>query len=254
VNPSALVCGSECINNRFIATFESEKGGSTAILRGVRRQHTDTRWPFSASLEMDDLQILEFLVERLCWRPTPERYAVRTYRPTPSGPLHARVSAQTDRHISGRVKWGMFFKSRVKPDDFANYLIREHEAIFGQRRLVQICKQFALRFGDERADSESLREFQTFGLYSIADGLRMRLGEPTVILTILNDRFPALWGHLRAYEEFGNHAPIGEFAAQRIFDRPSGTIPPNSQVAFDLKHAMNQSYLAALKAIERLLS
>jgi hypothetical protein len=170
------------------------------------------------------------------------------------GTRHAQMSAQTDRHIASRIKWGMFFKSRVTPDDFTNSLISDHAAIFGQGRLDQICKQYALRFEDERAQSEALREFQTFGLYSIADGVRMRLGERTVILTILNTRFPALCGSLPAYEEFGKHAPIGEFAAQRIFDRPPGTIQSNSQVAFDLKHAMNQSYLAALKAIERLLS
>lgn len=193
-------------------------------------------------------------MESFCWRPTTGQYAVRNYRPTLAVQREARVSAQTDRYISGRIKWGMFFKSSVTPDDFTNYLVREHEAIFGQHRLVQICKQFALRFRDERTHDEALREFQTFGLYSITDGVRMRLGGQTVILTILLGRFPALSSDLPAYDEFGKRSPIGEFAAQRIFDRPSGTIPPNSQVAFDLKHAMNQSYLAALKAIERLSS
>jgi hypothetical protein len=168
--------------------------------------------------------------------------------------LHARVSAQTDRYISGRIKWGMFFKSSVTPDDFTKYLVREHEAIFGQRRLDKICELFACHFRDESTYTDALHEFHTFGLYSIADGIRMRLGARTVILTILNERFPSLCGHLTAYEEFGKHAPIAEFAAQRIVDRPPGVIQPNSQVAVALKSAMNQSYIAAVKAIERLLA
>jgi len=146
------------------------------------------------------------------------------------------------------------FKSRVNPDDFVNYLVREHEAIFGRRRLDQICELLACHFRDEITYTEALQEFHTFGLYSIADGIRMWLGARAVILAVLNERFPSLSGHLTAYEEFGKHAPIGEFAAQRVFDRPPGAIQPNSQVAFDLKHAMNQSYLATLNAIERLLA
>jgi hypothetical protein len=54
------------------------------------------------------------------------------------------------------------------------------------------------------------------------------------------------------YEKVGSHAPIGGFAAQLIFDRPTGDIQPDSKQGFELSHAMNAIYLDALKAVARL--
>jgi hypothetical protein len=158
----------------------------------------------------------------------------------------------------------VFFKAKTNPDDFANYLLREHEAIFGRSRLDRICEQVALHFRDEPSYIEAFDVFQAFGLYSIADGVRTQCGHNlrTVILTSLNKRFAVKSGpkwemmrhHVTEYEEFGDRAPIGGFAAQRIFDRPAGVVQPTSKEAYDLSHVLNTSYLDAVKAIERLFT
>ncbi len=156
----------------------------------------------------------------------------------------------------------MFFKSRIKPDDSANCLLRDHQAIFGRGNLDHVCKQLDLHFRDEPSYIEAFFEFQAFGLYSIASGVRTQCGQDlrTVILTSLNALFADIsgpnWEMMRhrvaEYEEFGHHAPPGGLAAQRIFDRPPGIIQPNSMEAFGLTGVMNQSCLDAVKAVQRL--
>jgi hypothetical protein len=53
-------------------------------------------------------------------------------------------------------------------------------------------------------------------------------------------------------EEFSSRAPTGGLAAQKIFDQPVGRIQPKSQEAFGLAMAMNETYLVAVKAVEKL--
>jgi hypothetical protein len=161
-----------------------------------------------------------------------------------------------------RLNWGVFFKSKIEPDDFANCLVRDHQAIFGRSNLDSICKQFDLKFRDEAFYIEAFYEFQAFGLYSIAQGVRAQCGQNlrTVILTSLNEKFATMsgpnWEMMRhrvtEYEKFGDRAPVGGLAAQRIFDQPPGVIQPASKEAFGLGLVMNASYLDAVKAIERL--
>jgi hypothetical protein len=67
------------------------------------------------------------------------------------------------------------FKSRISTDEFANLLVREHEAIFGRRRFNDLCAKFDLHFRDEPSYMEAFDEFQVFGLYSITDGVRPQL-------------------------------------------------------------------------------
>jgi hypothetical protein len=156
----------------------------------------------------------------------------------------------------------VFFKSRISVDDFANCLIQDHEAIFGRTRLDHICNQFDLNIADAASYIHAFYEFQAFGLHSISDGVRQQCHQNlrTRILTSLNRRFATVsgpnWEMMRLrvteYEEFGSRAPIGSLAAQLIFDSPTGAIQPDSKQAFDLTHAMNASYLDALKAVARL--
>jgi hypothetical protein len=146
----------------------------------------------------------------------------------------------------------LFFKTRIKPNDFAIFLIRDHQAIFGRRNLGDICKQFDLRFRDEPSFIEAFYEFQAFGLYSIASGVRTQCGQElrSVILTSLN--WEMMRRRVTEYEEFGDRAPAGELAEQLIFDRPLGAIRHTSREGFGLKLVMNASYLDAVKAVERL--
>jgi len=156
----------------------------------------------------------------------------------------------------------VFFKSRISVDDFANCLIRDHEAIFGWTRLDHICTQFDLNIADAPSYVQAFHEFQAFGLYSISVGVTPQRHQSlrTRILTSLNSRFAIVsgpnWEMMRIrvaeYEEFGNRAPIGGLAAQLIFDQPTGVIQPDSKQAFDLSHAMNAIHLDALKAVARL--
>lgn len=156
----------------------------------------------------------------------------------------------------------MFFKTKIKPDDFANCLVRGRQAIFGRRNLDDICKQFELHFRDEPSYIEAFYELQVFGLYSIASGVRAQCGQDLrrVILASLDERFATMSGRnwemfrhrVAEYEEFGNRAPAGGLAAQLIFDRPPGVVPPNSKEAFGLRLVMNASYVDAVEAVERL--
>jgi hypothetical protein len=156
----------------------------------------------------------------------------------------------------------VFFKTKIKPDDFAKYLLRDHQAIFGRSNLDSICKQFELHFRDEPTYIEAFYEFQAFGLYSIAFGVRTQCahGMQTAILTSLNSRFANMsgknWEMMRyrvaEYDEFGNRGPAGGLAAQNIFDRPPGAIRPKSMEAFGLSQVMNASCLDALEAVKRL--
>jgi hypothetical protein len=156
----------------------------------------------------------------------------------------------------------VFFKPKIKPGDFANCLLRDHKTIFGRGNLDHVCKQLDWHFRDEPSYIEAFYEFQAFGLYSIASGVKTQCGQNlrTVILTSLNERFAAIsranWEMMRhrvaEYEEFSNHAPTGQLAAKRIFDRPPGAFQPTSMQAFGLSQIMNASYLDAVKAVERL--
>jgi hypothetical protein len=156
----------------------------------------------------------------------------------------------------------VFFKTKIKPDDFANCLVRDHQAIFGRKNLDDICKQFDLHFRDEPSYIEAFYELQVFGLYSIASGVRTQCGPDLrgVILTSLNERFATMSGpnwemflhRVTEYEEFGNRAPAGGLAARLIFERPPGVVEPNSKEAFGLRLVMNASYLDAVKAVENL--
>jgi hypothetical protein len=156
----------------------------------------------------------------------------------------------------------VFFKSKIKPDDFANCLLRDHQAIFGRSRLDHICEQFDFHFRDEPSYIEAFYELQAFGLYSIASGVRTRCGQDlrTLILASLNERFADISGPnwkmmcqcVTEYQEFGNSGPTGGLASQRIFDRPPGAIQPNSQDAFGLMAVMNASYLDAVEAVQNL--
>jgi hypothetical protein len=156
----------------------------------------------------------------------------------------------------------VFFKTRIKPNDFAICLVRDHQAIFGRKTLDDICKQFDLPFRDEPSYIQAFFELQAFGLYSIASGVRTQCGQElrSVILTSLNERFATVsgpnWEMMRRrvteYEEFGDRAPAGELAAQLIFDRPPGAVPPTSREGFGLRLVMNASYLDAVKTVESL--
>jgi hypothetical protein len=156
----------------------------------------------------------------------------------------------------------VFFKTKIKPDDFANYLVRDHHAIFGRSNLDNICKQFELHFRDEATYIEAFYEFQSFGLYSIAFGVRTQCadGLQEAILNSLNARFTIIagknWEMMRhrvaEYEEFGNRGPAGGLAAQNIFDRPLGAIQPKSIEAFGLSRVMDASCLDAVEAVKRL--
>lgn len=156
----------------------------------------------------------------------------------------------------------MFFKSKTKTDDFANCLVRDHQAIFGRSNLDHICEQLDFHFRDEPSYIEAFYEFQAFGLYSIGSGIRTQCGQGlrTLILASLNERFAAMsgpnWKMMRhrvdEYEEFGSRAPTGALAAQRIFDRPPGVLESTSKEAFGLSQIMNASYLDAIKAVEEL--
>jgi hypothetical protein len=160
------------------------------------------------------------------------------------------------------VNKAVFFKSKIKLSDFANCLLRDHQAIFGRSNLEHICKQFDLHFRDEPSYIEAFYEFQAFGLYSIASGVKTQCGQDlrASILTSLNERFANISGpnwemlHHRVteFEEASNHAPAGGLAAQLIFDRPPGVVQPKSKEAFGLTLVMNASYLEAVKAVERL--
>ena len=156
----------------------------------------------------------------------------------------------------------MFFKAKIKSGDFANYLIRDHHAIFGRTNLDAICEQFELHFRDEPTYIEAFYELQAFGLYSIASGVRTQCanGLQTAILTSLNSRFATIsgknWEMMRyrvaEYEDFGMRGPVGGLAAQNIFDRPPGALQPKSVDAVGLSLTMNASYLDALGAVKRL--
>jgi len=134
--------------------------------------------------------------------------------------------------------------------------------IFGRGNLDYICKQLDFHFRDQSSYIEAFYEFQAFGLYSIASGVRTQSGQGlrTIILSILNARFEAISGpnwkmmsqRVAEYEEFGVRAPSGGLAAQKIFDRPSGILQPTSRDAFGLTIAMNASYLDAVKAVDNL--
>lgn len=154
------------------------------------------------------------------------------------------------------------FKSKITTDAFTNCLIRDHQAIFGMGCLAHICKEFEIRFKDESSNRAAFYELQAFGLYAIADGVRTQCGQRLrdVILVRLNEKFANMSGpnwemfrrRVAEYEESGSDAPNGGLAAQRIFDRPTGVIEPDSMAAFGLSHAMNASYCDALQAVERL--
>jgi hypothetical protein len=156
----------------------------------------------------------------------------------------------------------VFFKTKIKPNDFADCLVRDHQAIFGRRNLDDICRQFDLHFRDEPSYIDALYELQAFGVYSIASGVRTQCGQDLrrVILTSLNERFAAMCGRnwemmrhrVTEYEEFGDRAPAGGLAAKLIFDRPPGVVHPNSKEAFGLRLVMNASLLDAMKAVETL--
>ena len=156
----------------------------------------------------------------------------------------------------------MFFKTKIKPDDFANCLLRDHQEIFGRGNLDNISKQFDLHFRDEPSYVEAFYEFQAFGLYAIAFGVRTQCGQDLrrVILTSLNERFAVMSGRnwemmcrrVAEYEEFGDRAPTGGLAAQRIFDRPPGVVQPTSKEGFGLGLAMNACCIDALEAVKRL--
>jgi hypothetical protein len=154
----------------------------------------------------------------------------------------------------------VFFKSKIKPYDFALCLLRDHQAIFGRSNLDEICKQFDLHFRDEPSYIGGFYEFQAFGLYSITFGVRAQCGQEleTAILTNLNKLFADIngpnWEMLRyrawEYEEQGIHGPTGGLAAQRILDE--GVLQPSSQQAFGLGLVLNASTLDAVKQVERL--
>ena len=156
----------------------------------------------------------------------------------------------------------MFFKTKIKPGDFANCLVRDHQAIFGRRNLEDVCKQLDLHFRDEPSYIEGFYEFQAFGLYSIGFGVRTQCGQDlqAAILTSLNKVFADISGpnwemmrhRVNEYEELSVHGPTGEFAAQRIFDKPPGVIQPRSKQAFGLALAMNASCIDALEAVKSL--
>jgi hypothetical protein len=157
----------------------------------------------------------------------------------------------------------VFFKTTtVKPDDFAYYLVKDHQAIFGRRNFDDICKQLDLHFRDETSYIEAFYELQAFGLYSVASGVKTQCGQDLrrMILTSLNARFAEMGGRnwemmrrrVAEYEDFGDGAPAGGLAAKVIFDRPPGVVQPNSKEEFGLRLAMNAVYLDAVKAVERL--
>jgi hypothetical protein len=161
-----------------------------------------------------------------------------------------------------RTGEAVFFKSKITSDAFANCLVRDHQAIFGMKHLVHICGEFDLHFRDESSNIEAFYEFQAFGLYAIADGVRTQCRDDLrdAILASLNQRYADVSGpnwemicrRVAEYEESGNHAPNGGLAAQRIFERPPGIIQPDSMEAFGLSRAMTSSYRDALQAVERL--
>lgn len=157
----------------------------------------------------------------------------------------------------------MFFKTTiVKPDDFAHYLVKDHQAIFGRRNFDDICKQVDLHFRDETSYIEAFYELQAFGLYSVASGVKTQCGQDLqrMILASLNARFAEMsgrnWEMMRRrvaeYEDFGDRAPAGRLASKVIFDRPPGVVQPNSKEEFGLRLVMNAVYLDAVKAVERL--
>ena len=156
----------------------------------------------------------------------------------------------------------MFFKSRVRPDEFAKCLLREHQAIFGLNCLVQICKQYEFHFRDEPTFIEAFYEWQAFGLYSIAFGVRTQCGQEAraTILGHVNELFAAISGpnwkmmlqRVSEYEEFSNSAPVGDLAVKNIFDQPPGILQSRSMEAFGLRHTMNASLLDAVKTVEGL--
>jgi hypothetical protein len=156
----------------------------------------------------------------------------------------------------------VFFKTKIRPGDFANCLVRGHRDIFGLRNLDEICKQFDLHFRDEPSYIEAFYELQAFGLYSMACGVRTQCGQDLrrAILTSLNERFADICGRnwamfchrVTEYEEFVDRAPAGELAAKLIFEQPSGVVQPNSREAFGLRLVMNSSLLDAIKAVEML--
>ena len=143
----------------------------------------------------------------------------------------------------------MFFKTKIKPGDFANCLVRDHRGIFGLKNLEEICKQFDLHFRDEPSYIQAFYELQAFGLYSIACGVRTHCGQDfrRVILTSLNERFADICGRnwamfchrVTEYEEFGDRAPAGELAAKLIFEQP-GVVQSDSREAFGLTLIMNE--------------
>jgi hypothetical protein len=156
----------------------------------------------------------------------------------------------------------VFFKSKITADDFAKCLLREHHAIFGPSSLDQICKQLDFHFRDEPSYIEAFYEFQAFGIYSIASGVRTQCS-PDLRAAILSSWYAIFkdisgpnWEIMRhrvaEYENLHWQAPTGGLAASRIFDRPLGSLQPTSKNAFGLTMAMNASHIDALEAVERL--
>jgi hypothetical protein len=156
----------------------------------------------------------------------------------------------------------VFFKTKIKPGDFANCLVRDHRELFGLRSLDDICKLLEFHFRDEPSYIEAFYELQAYGLYSIAFGVRAQCGQDlqAAILTSFNKVFADISGpnwemmcrRVKEYEELSIHGPTGGFAAQRIFDKPPGVIQPSSKEAFGLALAMNESCIGALEAVKSL--
>jgi hypothetical protein len=156
----------------------------------------------------------------------------------------------------------MFFKSKIEIADFVRALVRDHQAIFGRSNLDKICKELEFHFRDEPSYIRGFFEFQAYGLYSIAFGVKSQCGQElrAAILTSLNECFAnisgtnweMMWLRVAEYEEEGKSGLTGALAARLVFDHPTGTIEPRSMKATFLVQAMDESCIDALKAARRL--
>jgi hypothetical protein len=156
----------------------------------------------------------------------------------------------------------VFFKSKIKPDDFAKCLLRVHKTLFGQSKLESLCKPFDFHFSDEPSYIGAFYELQAFGIHSIASGVKTQCGHglrDSILASwysIFKDIGGPNWEMMRQrvaeYEEFSSRAPTGGLAAQRIFDQPAGRIRPSSQEAFGMAIAMNEIYVVTVQDVEKL--
>ena len=183
--------------------------------------------------------------------------------------LHLCETEEVTREEDSRA---MFFKSKIKIEEFATALLQMHASIFGQASLTNICELCGFHFRDETSYAEALWEWLALGLFAVASAVKAHYNEALrgPILENMHKQFylglanaganredlvrieQKIRTSLVEYDHAYVVGPIDVLAVQKIFDRPTGILPAKSMQAFEFRIAINEAYSGTLKGANKL--